>query len=86
MHQNCLFGIVMGGNGKDERECVSATNLKMFKKYLDVKSPWLPNSWFNFLFIFTKIKGFFFFLLRQKAECLLTYSVRFLHYWPMFPG
>ena len=47
--------VAMGGN---EKKYVSTTtNVKIFLKYLNVKSPWLTNSWFN-LTIFTKIEGF----------------------------
>jgi hypothetical protein len=46
-----------GGDGVAEKN-MFLLQVKIFKKYLDVKSPWLPNSWFNFLFIFSKNEGF----------------------------
>ena len=44
--------------GGDEKKYVSTTtNFKIFKKYLNVTSPWLMNSRFS-LTIFTNIEGF----------------------------
>lgn len=47
-------GMVMGLM----RENMFLPHIKILLKYFDVKSLWLPDSWFNFLFIFTKIEGF----------------------------